>query len=318
MRKFLRVVRNIFLVLLACIILFVSGAFVYHRIKLSQEKTLLENVPGQMVEVDGHKMHVYSEGQGDHTIVFLSGWGTTSPYQDFLPMAKELSGENRVVIIEKFGYGYSDVAPGERDLDTVLENDREALQKLGIEGPYVLCPHSLGGLESISWAQKYPEEVEGIVGMDISVPGVREAYAATEKKEKLVYSGFNILFKLGIMRVLMGTPEFENEDDKIRYALEQKEGMNKNFISENSNIVESIDEINSMPLPTTPTLQFVSKQTNEISNETFPGTDWMAAHQELVDASVNGKLVELDCSHYVYRYEQDTIVSGIKELLKTL
>ncbi|RKM55572.1 alpha/beta hydrolase [Butyrivibrio sp. X503] len=259
MRKLLRVVRNIFLVLLACIILFVSGAFVYHRIKLSQEKPLLENVPGQMVEVDGHNMHVYSEGQGDHTIVFLSGWGTTSPYQDFLPMTKELSGENKVVIIEKFGYGYSDEVPGER-----------------------------------------------------------EAYVASEKKEKLVYSGFNILCKLGIMRVLVGTPEFETEDDKIRYALEQKEGMNKNFISENSNTVESIDEILTMPLPTTPTLQFVSKQTNEISNREFPGTDWMAAHQELVDASVNGKLVELESSHYVYRYEQDTIVSGIKEFLKTL
>ncbi|MBR4832394.1 MAG: alpha/beta hydrolase [Butyrivibrio sp.] len=318
MSKFFKVVRRILLVLLACIILFVSGAFVYHRIKLSQEAVYLENVPGHMVEVDGHMMHVYSEGQGDHTIVFLSGWATTSPYQDFLPMAKELSGENKVVIIEKFGYGYSDVVPGERDLDTILENDREALQKLGIDGPYVLCPHSLAGLESISWAQKYPEEVEGIVGMDISVPGVREAYAATEKKEKLVYSGFNILFKLGIMRILWGKPEFETEDDKIRYALEQKEGMNKNFISENSNIVESIDEINSMPLPTTPTLQFVSKQTNEISNEAFPGTDWMAGHQELVDASSNGKLVELDCAHYVYRFEQDKIVAGIKEFLKSL
>ena len=73
-----------------------------------------------------------------------------------------------------------------------------------------------------------------------------------------------------------------------------------------------------MPLPTTPTLQFVSKQTNEISNETFPGTDWMAAHQELVDASVNGKLVELDCGHYVYKEKTEEIITGIRDFLKTL
>ena len=42
-----------------------------------------------------------------------------------------------------------------------------ALDKAGIQDPYVLCPHSLSGLEALYWAQKYPDEVEAIVGLDI-------------------------------------------------------------------------------------------------------------------------------------------------------
>lgn len=45
-----------------------------------------------------------------------------------------------------------------------------ALDKAGIKGPYVLCPHSLSGLEALYWAQKYPDEVEAIVGLDMAVP----------------------------------------------------------------------------------------------------------------------------------------------------
>lgn len=34
----------------------------------------------------------------------------------------------------------------------------------------MLCPHSMSGLEALYWAQKYPEEVEAIVGLDMAVP----------------------------------------------------------------------------------------------------------------------------------------------------
>ena len=57
-----------------------------------------------------------------------------------------------------------------RDIDTILSETRMALDKAGIEPPYVLCPHSMSGLEALYWAQKYPEEVEAIVGLDMAVP----------------------------------------------------------------------------------------------------------------------------------------------------
>ena len=52
----------------------------------------------------------------------------------------------------------SQMVDEQRDIDTMLSETRMALEKAGIEGPYVLCPHSMSGLEALYWAQKYPEE----------------------------------------------------------------------------------------------------------------------------------------------------------------
>ena len=81
-----------------------------------------------------------------------------------------LSNDYKIVVVEKFGYGFSDVVDENRNIDTMLSETRMALDKAGIKGPYVLCPHSMSGLEALYWAQKYPEEVVAIVGLDMAVP----------------------------------------------------------------------------------------------------------------------------------------------------
>lgn len=115
-------------------------------------------------------MSVYTEGEGDKTLVFMSGGGTCSPILDFKSLYSLLSSEYKIAVVEKFGYGFSDIVDEKRDIDTILSETRMALDKAGIKGPYVLCPHSLSGLEALYWAQKYPDEVEAIVGLDMAVP----------------------------------------------------------------------------------------------------------------------------------------------------
>jgi hypothetical protein len=50
---------------------------------LASEESLIETPIGQYVEVDGHKMNIYTEGEGKHTLLFLSGSGTAAPVLDF-------------------------------------------------------------------------------------------------------------------------------------------------------------------------------------------------------------------------------------------
>jgi hypothetical protein len=50
---------------------------------LASEEALIEKPIGQYVEVDGHKMNIYTEGEGSHTLLFLSGSGTAAPVLDF-------------------------------------------------------------------------------------------------------------------------------------------------------------------------------------------------------------------------------------------
>lgn len=55
-----------------------------------------------MVEVNDHNMHIYVEGQGDTTLVFMSGGGgTSSPMLDFKSLYSLLSDKYRVIVVEK-------------------------------------------------------------------------------------------------------------------------------------------------------------------------------------------------------------------------
>lgn len=74
MDKFRKVTLWALLIMLALLL----GLRVNHGMSLAREESL--RVPlGQLVEVKGHNMSVYVEGQGDKTLVFLSGSGTCSP-----------------------------------------------------------------------------------------------------------------------------------------------------------------------------------------------------------------------------------------------
>ena len=65
---------------------------------------------------------------------------------------EKLSIDYKIVVVEKFGYGFSDVVDKERNIDSVLEDTRAALIKAGVKGPYVLCPHSMSGIEALYWS----------------------------------------------------------------------------------------------------------------------------------------------------------------------
>lgn len=112
-----------------------------------------------MVEIDGGNMHVYAEGkrqEGIPAIVVMSGSSIPSPVYNYKKLYSRLSELYRVVVPEKFGYGYSDIVNSPRDVETVLEQTRKALQLAGECAPYILMPHSMSGIEAQLWALKYP------------------------------------------------------------------------------------------------------------------------------------------------------------------
>ena len=218
--------------------------------------------------------------------------------------------------IEKFGYGFSDEIDGERDFDTILRQDREALEQMGIEGPFILCPHSLSGFEAILWAQKYPEEVEAIVGLDMSSANYE---GLAEMKEGFAQNFAITLNKIvrfsGINRFFMSISEHDETytDDEWRQytALVCRNQANDTVCRENDAIGDVIEEINATELPSTPTLQFVSTYN---SNYEY----WKSTHQELVDAATFGILIELDCDHYVHQFESQRIADEMRSFIEAL
>ena len=125
--------------------------------------------PGRLYEVSGRNMHLYSAGKGSVTVVLASGWGTPNPYVDFSPLYDKLKSHVKIAVYDRFGYGYSDYTEQPRDIDTVVDEVHQLLRKSGQRPPYIMVGHSLGSLETIRYAQMYPDEVAGIVMIDGAV-----------------------------------------------------------------------------------------------------------------------------------------------------
>ena len=317
MKKVLKVTGKILLGILILIAAFLLVMTVYNQIMLKKNIGLYETPLGQLVEVDGHNMSIYTEGEGEHTIVFLSGWGTSSPILDFKPLYSKLSDDYKIVVVEKFGYGFSDLVDGERDIDTILRQDREALEKCGIEAPYVLCPHSFSGYEATRWAQEYPDEVEAIVGLDMCTPHCMDVNKLKENETvKAFQLGLGKFIKAtGIVRLFdyneSGT--LTKEESAIYKEIACHKNMNPTELNEGDTekTIALNDERNAAPLPTVPVMMYVS---NESSNDEYR----IGGMQAMVDASSDGKLIKLDCGHYVHHFESERISRDMKELIENL
>jgi len=198
-------------ILLGLLIILLAG-IVYEQAGLHFDDTKYKPV-GQLITVNGHKMHIFGEGNGNTTVVFASGWKTPSPYVDFYPLYSELSKHTRIAVYDRPGYGWSDVANTPRDIDTITEEIHELLEKSGEKPPYILIGHSIGSLEVIRFAQIYKNEVKGVVLIDGSNP---DMYSTMVKASKFAYMRASInnnliylLNKLGIPRLLCNIfPDF--------------------------------------------------------------------------------------------------------------
>ena len=307
---------KITLIILGVIILIFLAIFINHKIQLKREVKLLTPI-GQLVEVDGHKMNIYIEGEGEQTIVFLSGGGTCSPVLDFKSLYSLLSDDYKVVVVEKFGYGFSDVVDKERDVASVLADTRAALAAAGVEGPYILCPHSMSGIEALYWAQQYPEEVSAIVGLDMAVPGAYEDYKMNVPMLKLS----QLAARMGIIRLLPGVAESEamkygtltEEEKEIYKAVFFSRTATTTMMNEVGSIKESAKVVDDAGVPQVPMLLFVSNG----SGTGWEEEAWRNYQKDYIQEVSDGRLVEINCSHYVHDHEYVLIAEEMADFISS-
>ena len=207
MKKLIKLISIIVVVI--GLIVFIS--FVNHKIKLKNENALFKT-NGKIVKVNGHRLNVYLSGNpnSDFTLVFMSGAGTCSPTLDFKTLYSLFEKDYQIAVVEKDGYGFSDISDTSRDIDTILFETRESLTQAGVTNhKYILFPHSMSGIEALYWANKYPEEIKGIVGLDPSVPA---AYQNT-KINTFLLSAAKFGADIGLTRFL---PNLVNSSSAIK------------------------------------------------------------------------------------------------------
>jgi len=306
-----KMILKLGLIMIAVLFILLLISYINHKIRLAQETALLDPL-GQMVEVDGHKMSVYIEGSGDTTLVFMSGGGTSSPILDFKSLYSLLSDNYQIVVVERFGYGFSDIVDKNRDIDSILEDTRAALKSAGLRAPYVLCPHSMSGLEALYWAQKYPDEVSAIIGLDMAVPEYYENMKINIALIQMASWAANI----GVTRLIPGLSESDTikygtltEDEKEIYkAVFYSRMATITMVNETKCVKDNALKVKNLGIPQVPMLLFIS---NGSGGTGFDKETWRKIPIYYISQVNGGEFIELDCPHYVHDYEYETISESI-------
>lgn len=258
------VLKNIMKILLFVIIislLFIIINFIVHKVKSKNEYNYLNEI-GYINKYDAgeYKLNIYRVGNSEskHKIIAISGLGINDYSVEMSFVNDELKDDYEIIYIDRAGYGYSDDTSIEQTVERVVSDYRNALNSAGIEGPYILLPHSYGGVFATYWESIYPEEVEGVVFADTSELGLN---MWDEEEYNISFVNHLELFasKLGLHRLVLGNyfyplPRYySKENQKIADYLNIYSITNKAKLSEikemNSNTNKAYNSIVSNDIP---------------------------------------------------------------------
>jgi len=281
---------------------------------------------GKKINVNGHTMNVEIFGENNSsTIVCLPGMGQPSPVLDFKPLTEELKNKYKIVVIEPFGCGLSDIVDDERSLDNTTSEIYTAIKELGIKKYYFLA-HSYSGLQCLKIANQYPEEVLGFIGIDITVPGqeqINNIFLNITQSGIITFlllsiKGFSVLGLLDLIENYKSNTFVKYNKDypytekelKTLKILGLKRIGNKTIYNTSSAITDTLAKVHDLKFPETiPVLNLISSD-NIRSNPI-----WEQLHKDVITDTKHSRVVTLEGSHLLHQDNKEGVLKEIKEWL---
>jgi pimeloyl-ACP methyl ester carboxylesterase len=142
-------------------------------------------MPGQLIDVGGHRLHLNCTGSGSPTVVLEPGAGGIS--SDFRWVTPAVARDTRVCVYDRAGRGWSESADTRQDATQIATDLHTLLHRGNVPGPYVLAGHSFGGLYTLTFAAQYPHDVAGMVLVDSTPPASAAKARATPPSDEDSY-----------------------------------------------------------------------------------------------------------------------------------
>ena len=286
-------------------------------------------MPGILVDVNGHRMHLDCSGAGSPTVVMDAGLGDSSV--TWALVQREVATFTRACSYDRPGYGWSDGAKVPRDSLAVARQLHALLAAAAIPGPYLLVGHSFGGLNQLVFHSLYPSEVAGIVLVDSSHPdqldrlppdvSIEAAEASTKYRPLLAWLGLGRL--LGWCRddytfpnvgaawqkiapeaiaVDCRTAAFRaTRDEELAFRLSTREAGASGSLGALPLVVLSHDPHVGIGFPPAEAAQGEAA--------------WNQMQEELRGLSTNSRrVIARGSSHYVESYRPELVITAIREV----
>jgi pimeloyl-ACP methyl ester carboxylesterase len=143
----------------------VGGGYETYRESIDRDRFAM---PGRLVDVGGHKLHIQCTGTGTPTVVLEPGLGEPSTSMAWI--APKVAATTRVCVYDRAGRGWSQSAGRPQDGVQVASDLHTLLERAGEHGPYVLAGHSAGGIYVLNFVHLFPQQVAGLVLLDSMHP----------------------------------------------------------------------------------------------------------------------------------------------------
>ncbi|MBG6239961.1 pimeloyl-ACP methyl ester carboxylesterase [Mycetocola sp. CAN_C7] len=271
---------------------------------------------GDLVKVAGGAVNVYRAGtEGAQPLVLLSGLGTIAPALDFAPLIRELSSYD-VIVVEGFGYGYSETSVRERTVKNISTELHDALSSLDLGKPYVLAGYSIAGFYTLDYANRYPSEVSAVIGIDPTVPAANSG-AASSPGGSINFE--KVLATIGLVRTVVSiAPSLAepSSDDFTPAELERMRRMtswnygNAAVADETARMGSNAAFLYGMTYPDDlPVLNFLASE----SVATIP--HWLELHENQLQNVSHSEIVELEGPHYLHWSQSRVMAEKITDFL---
>ncbi|NEQ86029.1 MAG: alpha/beta hydrolase [Moorea sp. SIO2I5] len=318
--------------LVGCMLLATFLGMGYEAITSAQD---LERYPplGKRIDVGGYQLHINTIGEGSPTVVMEHGLGSLSPIWSLVQ--SEVAKFTQVCTYDRAGYGWSDPSPNPRTSEYMVKELHTLLTNAGVEGPYILVGHSLGGLNVRQFASQYPDKVLGLVLVD-AVPANVYSELSPEFEQSMaetqrMFQILSLISRLGLLRLsikLLGSrvaPDFVQ-----KLPAEVQPAILANFssktfetaIAENRLMHQSAEEVNQTQLPNDLPVVVLSHGLNMFSSlppaqAEKAGKTWQALQGEIAQLSGNGTLkVAQHSGHNIHIDQPQLVIDSIRQIFE--
>ena len=171
-----RIIASLFLV-----IVLAAGLGALYQLDATRRDLAAQPAPGQLVDVGGHRLHIWCAGSGEPAVILDNGLGGTA--FDWAHVQPHVATFTRVCSYDRAGMGYSDSGPHPRTSRQIIAELAALLDANRINTPVVLVGASIGGWNVRLFASEMPQRTAGLVLVDARHEDQSEKVAAAGEPE---------------------------------------------------------------------------------------------------------------------------------------
>lgn len=289
--------------------------------------------PGKVVQINGKNWHYQIMGEGHPTVIVDSGTGGT--HLDWQLVQPEVAKFTRILTYDRAGLGWSEASSEPRTAEQVISELRQLLKAVEVEPPYILVGMSLGGLFTRLFAYQHPEEVAGMVLVDVAHERMYEDAPVefvefNKRLERLLPYVMSIMGHTGLLRLLVmldalpmaaglfqKLPPSMRPRAKAHYSQTQ---FGKTFAQESALVPVSLNQMEqtrqTKSLPDIPLIVLsAGKLDFEITQKVRE--KFQTLHADLANESPQGvHIIAQDSGHVIQLDKPELVIDAIRQVVE--